>query len=496
VIDGSDPYDVFISYSARDRADVRTIAESLRRDGFRVWFDQWSLPPGGNVQREIVDGVQRSNTLVQCLSRHGLGSEWAATEREILLIDDPGNTRGRYIPLLLADVDLPPDLRRFRYVDYRSDRSRAYAELSAHLSEKKQRAGARLKANEPPRRTTAAVFRGGATPLRPPRLFGRERDFDTLCRFLVATDEGNGAIAAIHGWPGVGKTALAAAVAHVPQIREAFPDGILWATVGDNPDCDEILRLWSVGRGIDATGDAAAREIRLREHLSDKRVLVVLDDVWVSRTSQLFVAGTQGRTLLTTRAPAIARLFVSSHAHVHRLDCLSSDDARALLADAAPAPVERSPDASRDLCARLENLPLAIKVAGRLLQARFEVDGSLELTKLFVELSDRQQLLEEAPPGDIPFPAASMSPTVAALFVTSIEHLAGAMRKRFLDLAVLAPAPALFSRDHASIAMVVRGNELTQTLTAFYNGGLIEPLSDGQYWIHSMLVATAAWMRR
>ena len=32
-------YDVFLSHSAKDKAVVRAVAERLRGDGLRVWFD-------------------------------------------------------------------------------------------------------------------------------------------------------------------------------------------------------------------------------------------------------------------------------------------------------------------------------------------------------------------------------------------------------------------------------------------------------------------------
>ena len=34
-------YDVFLSHSAKDKAVVRPLAERLRADGVKVWFDEW-----------------------------------------------------------------------------------------------------------------------------------------------------------------------------------------------------------------------------------------------------------------------------------------------------------------------------------------------------------------------------------------------------------------------------------------------------------------------
>ena len=38
-------YDVFLSHSAKDKAVVRPLAERLRADGVKVWFDEWVLQP-------------------------------------------------------------------------------------------------------------------------------------------------------------------------------------------------------------------------------------------------------------------------------------------------------------------------------------------------------------------------------------------------------------------------------------------------------------------
>ena len=43
-------YDVFLSYSSKDKAVVGQVAERLRGDGLRVWFDAWVLKAGDHVQ--------------------------------------------------------------------------------------------------------------------------------------------------------------------------------------------------------------------------------------------------------------------------------------------------------------------------------------------------------------------------------------------------------------------------------------------------------------
>lgn len=36
-------YDVFLSRSSKDKKVVRDVAERLKKDGLRVWFDGWEI---------------------------------------------------------------------------------------------------------------------------------------------------------------------------------------------------------------------------------------------------------------------------------------------------------------------------------------------------------------------------------------------------------------------------------------------------------------------
>ena len=51
-------------------------------------------------------------------------------------------------------------------------------------------------------------------------------------------------VSAIYGLGGIGKSVLAAAVAHNRAVQARFPDGILWVTLGQNPDILPLLSGW------------------------------------------------------------------------------------------------------------------------------------------------------------------------------------------------------------------------------------------------------------
>ena len=122
-------YDVFLSYCHRDARRVRTIALYLKNAGLNVWFDQWTVPHGGDIYLSVEQGLETARTLLLFLSPAALDSELTTLERSTALFRDPGNAQRSLIPVLLTDCILPDTLRRFRHVDLRKTSTRALAEL-------------------------------------------------------------------------------------------------------------------------------------------------------------------------------------------------------------------------------------------------------------------------------------------------------------------------------------------------------------------------------
>ena len=124
-------YDVFLSHNAKDKGRVRRLAERLKEAGLRVWFDEWCVGPGDLIALKVDEGLEQSRTLLLCISPNALASDWVAQERSTAIHRDPANEGRRFIPLLLADCELPDTLRRYKYVDFRGDTEAAFAELLA-----------------------------------------------------------------------------------------------------------------------------------------------------------------------------------------------------------------------------------------------------------------------------------------------------------------------------------------------------------------------------
>jgi hypothetical protein len=67
-------WDVFVSYCSKDKPVVRGLAERLKADGLRVWFDEWEIRAGDSIQHKIDEGLERSRVLVLCMSAQAFGS--------------------------------------------------------------------------------------------------------------------------------------------------------------------------------------------------------------------------------------------------------------------------------------------------------------------------------------------------------------------------------------------------------------------------------------
>ncbi len=59
------PCDVFLSHSAKDKAVARPLAERLRKDGLKVWFNEWVLKPGDSIPAKIEERMEHFHFALQ-----------------------------------------------------------------------------------------------------------------------------------------------------------------------------------------------------------------------------------------------------------------------------------------------------------------------------------------------------------------------------------------------------------------------------------------------
>jgi DNA-binding SARP family transcriptional activator len=219
-----------------------------------------------------------------------------------------------------------------------------------------------------PERVDASLSGVEATPRRAPfqaiappaYLAGRSQEAEQLVACL--TRPGRGAVVAIVGMGGVGKTALAAAMAD--RLRSHFADGVLWGRVATDAPMD-ILQSWALAfdRDLSKITSYEARAAAMRDILSDRRALIVLDDVVAGKAIDLLLPGAACPVLVTTRDRAEVALYASEIVDLRELSAQSGIEMLAHFLGEAPVAAEQS--AAEELCALLGGLPLAVEIAAQ-----------------------------------------------------------------------------------------------------------------------------------
>jgi WD40 repeat protein len=118
-------HDVFLSHSSRDKVVVRELAERLRKDGLRVWLDDWEIQVGDSIPAKVEEGLDCSRILLLFMSANAFGSDWARLEGGTFRFRDPMNKDRRFIPIRLDDTPAPGSLAQFKYIDWREGRREA-----------------------------------------------------------------------------------------------------------------------------------------------------------------------------------------------------------------------------------------------------------------------------------------------------------------------------------------------------------------------------------
>ena len=171
-------------------------------------------------------------------------------------------------------------------------------------------------------------------------------------------------ISAIQGLGGIGKTILAQALCHDSQVQERFCDGILWATLGQQPDILSLLQGWIIALG---DYDYKPTTIKLASsHLNsllyDKAVLLIIDDGWKIEDIEPFQVGSSNcQAIITTRLADIAE---EVKAQLYELDLMSEEQSLTLLARRLGRNLsEEEIAAAKKLAEAVGYLPIALDLA-------------------------------------------------------------------------------------------------------------------------------------
>lgn len=109
--------DVFVSYSQADADFARKLNEGLQIQGKSTWFDQESIASGTDFQKEIYQGIERSNNFLFIISPSSVSSPYCADE-----VEYAAKLNKRVVPVLYQEVDaaeLHPILAGIQWVNFR-----------------------------------------------------------------------------------------------------------------------------------------------------------------------------------------------------------------------------------------------------------------------------------------------------------------------------------------------------------------------------------------
>ena len=326
-------------------------------------------------------------------------------------------------------------------------------------------------------------------PAMPDHFVGRDEMLETLIAQLTS---GEALALSAEGLGGVGKTALAVALAHHQDVLSHFKDGVLWTGLGPQAGESEVmtaLDAWAMalGQDISSLTDLTERKQAVKQLIGQRSLLLVLDDVWHLDTAKaLRCGGPHCCHLLTTRNKGIAQRFAGV-GHAHSVVSLEQDPAYALLQALAPEACAADPQASRELAQAVGGLPLALELLGGYL-AETETHLFPEMFDdlagdTWAELSDPGQRLRLAQKrlgsrGG----AVSLQDTLAL----SLEELKPEEKAAFYALGAFAPKPERFSRAAAEVVAETTG----ETLLRLAARNLIE-VEGKRFALHQVLADVA-----
>lgn len=328
-------------------------------------------------------------------------------------------------------------------------------------------------------------------PIYPQVFIGRDGDLAAIHRRLgVGNDTERVALTVVRGWPGVGKTTLINRLVYDEQglLHSLYPDGILWTSLGPQGDVLQALRSWARQIGavhIEALQNLEEVVTQMRLALQNKRVLLVIDDVWDEAQGGYFkqLVSDQTTLLFATRFTDVANRLAETPQNVYILPVLTPEQSFEVLSVFAPTASRVYSSELADLVLTLEGLPLALRVAGHLIED--ECFMGFDPSALIEALKTDFRGFQDLAPSDRFDEKIGRTPTIGLLFRLSLQTLAFTEQRAFACMGAFAPKPATFALDAMTKICALETPDFT--VRTLVGRGLIEPLGYGRFQMHYTL---------
>ncbi|PPD90555.1 hypothetical protein GOBAR_DD12483 [Gossypium barbadense] len=205
---------------------------------------------------------------------------------------------------------------------------------------------------------------------------GRHKEKTEMIELLKGNNSNGVSVLSIVGMGGMGKTTLAQLVYNNATINESF-DLKAWVCVSDNFDAIAITKaiLQSITSESCDYSNLDLLQVKLKEKLSGKRFLLVLDDIWNENYNDWTILRSPfgpGTTIIVTTRLQIVSSIVDP-LKVFHLDKLSDDDCLSIFTQHAlkARNFDGHPqfkEIGEKIIRRCNGLPLAAKAIGSLLR--------------------------------------------------------------------------------------------------------------------------------
>jgi WD40 repeat protein len=431
----SKPPKVFISYNRADGDWAEWIAGAVESAGYEPVIQAWHFRPGENFVLRMQQATTEAAITIAVFKAEFAQPEWAAA-----FAQDPTGEKRQLIPVRVTPCTLHGLLKPIIYVDLvnlgEQDAGRALLDglkPSGKPAQPPPFPGKHAESDISTAPFPPCLAKLHGVPDLPPHYLPREEVLTGLKEELLSGDAsvaitGQGQPVGVQGMGGIGKTVLAAALAHDSEIRQVFSDGIFWVTVGQKPTLldlqNQLLRRLTGSKETLITEQEAKDS--LREALEGRAALIVVDDAWTIDHADAFsVTALPARLLITTRNKDV---LVGLGADEHRVEVLSSSDALKMLINwvGQKSPDKLAPEAA-EVAKECGNLPLALAMIG----------ATVRLNSRSTAWKDALTRLRRADLGAIKkaFPGYPYPDLLRAIEV-SIEALEETDLERYLDLAV------------------------------------------------------------
>jgi len=307
----------------------------------------------------------------------------------------------------------------------------------------------------------SATMPSMAPPTLSGRLFGSERLLQEMKEQLLKKKS-----LGIIGLPGVGKTAIAATLAHDPEILEHFQPNVFWADFGLKPDVLDILGKLATALNIQSESIAdsitiEARQEAIRRKISACPMLLVIDDAW-GESEVRELKKLNCTYIITTTCRYVAACLADKPFWIEELN---EEDGLSLLATLAHKAVEVNNNLAKKLVSAVGGIPLALILIGKYLKMKsFGTTEQRIVFEMEELLKESEKPIKLTPPGE--------AGSVEALIGISYDALEKKARQALKFLSVFPPKPSSFSKEAAEAV----SNVPIKILYDLSDYGLIEDL--------------------